>query len=144
MSTSKFTSDLIAPCGMNCGICKQYLARLHGIPKERCKVSHCQGCIPRGKTCYVKRGCQKLLKHQISHCSQCPQMPCAHLARLDKRYRERYGMSMVENLKMLKAVGMDAFLKAQEERHKCPDCGGLVCVHDGKCYVCGYKRNLQK
>jgi hypothetical protein len=66
-------------------------------------------------------------------------MPCAHLARLDKRYRERYGMSMVENLKLLKTQGMDAFLKSQAEKYTCPSCGDVVCVHDGKCYGCGSK-----
>jgi rubrerythrin len=47
-------------------------------------------------------------------------------------------MSMVENLKELKAKGMEEFLKNQEERHRCPNCGDVVCVHDGKCYSCGY------
>jgi uncharacterized protein CbrC (UPF0167 family) len=64
-------------------------------------------------------------------------MPCEKLAHLDKRYRERYGMSMVENLKLLKATGMDEFLKVQAERFRCLSCGGVVCVHDGKCYDCG-------
>jgi rubrerythrin len=49
-------------------------------------------------------------------------------------------MSMVENLKMLKAEGMDEFLKNQEARHRCPTCGDAVSVHDGKCYSCGYMR----
>jgi 2-iminoacetate synthase ThiH len=56
-------------------------------------------------------------------------------------------MSMVENLKELKAKGMDEFLKNQEERHRCPSCGDVVCVHGGKCYSCSYikapiRRNL--
>jgi hypothetical protein len=69
-------------------------------------------------------------------------MPCKKLDRLDKRYRERYGMSMVENLKMLKAKGMDEFLASQTEKHCCPSCGDVVCVHDGKCYSCGYIKCL--
>jgi rubrerythrin len=47
-------------------------------------------------------------------------------------------MSMVENLKLLKAKGMDEFLVSQAEKHRCPSCGDVVCVHDGKCYSCGY------
>ena len=39
------------------------------------------------------------------------------LARLDKRYRERYGMSMVENQKTLKEKGMDEFLKPGRKIH---------------------------
>lgn len=138
MDQNKLVSELIAPCGMNCGICKQYLARLHEVPKARSKVSHCAGCIPRGKNCYVKRGCPKLTKHQIQYCFECAEMPCPHLQRLDKRYRERYNMSMVENLKEIKAKGMEVFLKGQQEKYRCPKCGDVVCVHDGKCYGCGY------
>ena len=67
-------------------------------------------------------------------------MPCANIEHLDKRYRERYGMSMVENLKMLRSKGMEEFLASQEEKHRCPSCGDFICVHDGKCYTCNSKR----
>jgi hypothetical protein len=40
-------------------------------------------------------------------------MPCKNLAHLDKRYRERYDMSMIENLKSINAKGMDGFLAEQ-------------------------------
>ena len=140
MPPNKFTPELIAPCGMNCALCKAYLAYTHGIPEQRGKVTHCAGCLPRAKNCYIKRGCKKLSKHQIQSCHQCATMPCKHLTHLDKRYRERYGMSMVENLKMINANGMDAFLKNQEATHRCPNCGGVVCVHDRNCYSCGQMR----
>ena len=60
------------------------------------------------------------------------------LAHLDRRYRTRYGMSMVENLKTLKEKGMAEFLRLQTEKHTYPVCGDVVSVHDGKCYGCGY------
>jgi hypothetical protein len=140
MATNRFTSDLVAPCGMNCGLCKAYLAYTHGIPMKRGKVTHCAGCLPRAKYCYLKRGCKKLGKNQIQSCSQCDTIPCKQLAHLDKRYRERFSMSMIENLRMIKVEGLDLFLKKQEERYRCPNCGDVVCVHDGKCYSCGYVR----
>ena len=137
----KLTPELIAPCGMNCGLCKAYLAYTHGIPTQRGKVTHCAGCILRAKNCYVKRGCKQLSKNKINYCYQCQDMPCKNLDRLDRRYRERYDMSMVENQKMLKTNGVEAFLAEQAERYRCPNCGAVVSVHDGKCYSCGYKRN---
>jgi hypothetical protein len=135
-----FTSDLIAPCGMNCGICRAYNAYIHDVPTKRGKVTHCKGCLPRAKNCYIKRGCPKLRRHEIESCSQCTTIPCPKLAHLDKRYRERYDMSMVENLKELKDRGMDEFLKSQAAKYLCPSCGGVVCVHDKKCYTCGYTK----
>jgi rubrerythrin len=66
-------------------------------------------------------------------------MPCKNLAHLDKRYREHYGMSMVENQKTLKTKGMEEFLKSQTEKYRCPTCGDVVSVHDNKCYSCDFK-----
>jgi hypothetical protein len=40
---------------------------------------------------------------------------------------------MIENLEFIRDKGMDAFLKEQEEKYKCY-CGGVISVHDGKCY----------
>jgi hypothetical protein len=30
-----------------------------------------------------------------------------------------------------------AFIKRQRREHKCPDCGDVVCVHNGRCRSCG-------
>ena len=141
MEKTKFTPELIAPCGMNCAICKGYIAYTHSIPRVRGKVTYCAGCQSRAKNCYVKGNCKKLIHREIKFCYECGAMPCEKLAHLDNRYRERYGMSMVENLKMLKNKGVDEFLREQALRFRCPTCGDVVCVHDGKCYGCGYKRS---
>ena len=140
---NKFTADLVAPCGINCAICRGYITCKHKIPRVRGKISYCTGCSSRSKNCYIKRNCRKLTKHEIQSCSECDVMPCARLDHLDKRYRERYGMSVVENLKMIKAKGMEEFLKSQEEQYRCPSCGDVVCVHDAKCYSCSYKRTKE-
>ena len=140
MSQIKFTEDLIAPCGMNCGICKVYLAYSHSVPKERGKVSHCSGCRVRGKNCaFIKRDCPRKVGNQIASCAQCPEMPCQQLNHLDEHYQVRYGMSMVENLKEIQVQGVKAFLKSQQAKYRCPSCGDVVSVHDGKCYACGYQ-----
>ena len=136
----KFTPDLIAPCGMNCGICKSYLAYSRGVPAQKGKVSNCVGCRIRSKNCaFIKRDCPKKVGKQLSSCSECGDMPCRRLAHLDQRYQEHYGMSMGENLKEIKDKGMDEFLKDQEVKYRCPKCGDVVSVHDGRCYACGYK-----
>jgi len=66
---------------------------------------------------------------QVQYCFECDAMLCENLNHLDTRYRECYGMSMVENLKMLKAEGMDGFLKNQEARHRCqPAATRFLCM----------------
>ena len=140
MPCTEFTLDLIAPCGMNCGICKAYLAYSRGVPYKKGEVTHCSGCIVRNKNCaFIKRDCKKIGK-QFRFCFECADMPCNNLERIDKRYRERYGMSMVENLRELKEKGAEEFLRVQREKYRCPECGDVVSVHDGKCYACGYVR----
>jgi hypothetical protein len=144
MVSSKFVPDLVAPCVMNCGICRAYNAYIHGVPAKRGKVTHCAGCRPRAKNCYVIRACIKLRKNQIKSCSECDLMPCEKLSHLDKRYREHYDMSMVENLKTIKAKGITEFLTEQAEKYRCPNCEGVVSVHDGKCYSCSYSTKNSK
>jgi len=136
MQKRNFTPELIAPCGMNCGVCKSYLAYSRGVPEKKGKISHCTGCLPRNKNCVLKRGCRKLRRNEIKSCLECDDMPCENLDRLDQRYRRHYGMSMVENLREIKERGMEKFLESQEEKYWCPECGDVVSVHDGKCYTC--------
>ena len=65
-------------------------------------------------------------------------MPCENLnRRLERRYRKRYNMSVVENLKELKEKGIGQFLENQERKYKCSKCGDVISVHDRKCYTCG-------
>ncbi|MCJ7559988.1 DUF3795 domain-containing protein [Candidatus Bathyarchaeota archaeon] len=123
---------------MNCGVCKAYLSYSRGIPKKRGKVTHCSGCLPRNKNCFIKRGCKKLAKNEVKFCFECEDMPCENLDRLDRRYRTRYNMSMVENLKELKENGMKEFLGNQQKKYECQACGDVISVHDRKCYACGH------
>lgn len=142
---NKLTADLIAPCGMNCGICKAYLAYSRGVPCKKGEISRCTGCITRNKNCvFIRRDCEKIRKKQIRFCYECADMPCKQLAKIDEHYRARYGMNMVENQLMIKEKGMDAFLTSQAEKYRCPSCGDLISVHDGKCYACGYQGEKPK
>ncbi len=140
MNPDKFTPELVAPCGMNCGICKAYLAYSRKVPKQRGKVSHCSGCRIREKNCaFIKRDCPKKVGKQLLSCSECDDMPCPRLSHLDQHYQARYSMSMVDNLREIQTLGMDEFLKRQEAKYRCQSCGDVVSVHDGKCYACGHQ-----
>ena len=131
----KYTEDLIAPCGMNCRICLGYFGYLASGKKRKMK---CIGCKPRDKSCaFLKKFCKKLTKKEINYCFECADFPCKHLEKLDSGYRNRYNMSMIENLDYIRDNGIDKFLKRQEEKYKCSECGGVICVHNGKCYSCG-------
>lgn len=60
----------------------------------------------------------------------CENLPCKRLKNLNKRYREKYGMSMIENLRFIKNYGIDKFLEQQSEKYIIKE--GIFCVHDKK------------
>ncbi|MBA4420016.1 MAG: hypothetical protein C0391_02600 [Anaerolinea sp.] len=128
---------LIAPCGMNCGLCVSYLAMKNDLKKQGFQKSYCPGCIPRGKNCaFLKKQCDLLGKGLVRFCYECANFPCHRLKSFDKRYRIKYHMSMVENLEFIKENGMTRFLEKEEEKWRCPECGGTICCHNGLCLTC--------
>ena len=130
----KFSEELIAACGMNCRICIGYFGYTMNGTKRKMK---CIGCRPRDKSCaFLKKYCKKLSKKELDYCYECSDFPCTHLEKIDKLYRERYQMSMIENLKFIQYQGIEKFLKQQEKKYQCPECGGVICVHNGVCYSC--------
>jgi hypothetical protein len=116
---------------------------IHGAYRTRklaSKISHCTSCLERNKNCaFIKRDCAKLRKKLIRFCYECADMPCNNLAKIDKHYRARYGMSMIENQRMIENKGMTTFLKREAETYRCQECGDIASVHDGKCYFCGHQ-----
>lgn len=132
---------LIAPCGMNCGVCVSYLAMKNDLKKQGFNRKYCAGCLPRGKNCtFMKDHCDLLGKGLVRFCYECGDFPCTRLKALDKRYRNKYHMSMIENLEFIKAQGMKLFLEEEEAKWRCPECGDVICCHNGLCLHC----NLDK
>jgi hypothetical protein len=134
---ASFNSTLIAPCGMNCGICHAWL-------REK---KHCPGCrgddagkSPSCVACRIK-GCDATGVHARQFCFECAKFPCARLRQLDKRYRTKYGMSMLENLENIRELGVEEFVAREQARWTCPACGGVSCVHKKNCLYCGRIRS---
>jgi hypothetical protein len=126
--------ELIAPCGMNCGICMAYL-------REKDKCPGCRGSDANKKVtcsrCKIKN-CLTFKKGKTKKfCFECKEYPCKLLNHLDKRYRTKYHMSMIENLDNIKKSGVRAFVRNEEKRWACQKCGGTICIHRGCCPNCG-------
>ena len=127
--------QLIARCGMNCGLCRAYL-------RTR---DHCPGCRGEDKdklrsslSCGIKN-CAMIEAGRSDFCFQCTQYPCLRIKHIDKRYRAKYRMSMIENLANIQKIGLDAFVENEKVRWRCQKCGGVICVHQGCCAQCGEK-----
>jgi hypothetical protein len=129
--------ELIAPCGMNCGICKYHYREKNTCPG--CRELDKKTAITRFR-CIV-RECEILKDRKWKYCSdKCDNYPCKRLKALDKRYSNKYHMSMLENLKLINEKGVDALLKKEKSKWKCPKCANIVTCHGGMCLTCSFEK----
>ncbi len=127
-------TKLIAPCGMNCRLCRAFIRDKNICPgcrgDDRLKHEYCV-------TCKIKT-CEEAKRGNFKYCFACSQYPCKRLRHMDKRYRSRYGMSVIGNLNEIQELGIRRFVRNQKEKWICPECGHLLCVHKPECISCGY------
>jgi hypothetical protein len=130
--------ELIAPCGMNCAICSGYLAFRNDVKSKGIRMPYCSGCRARDKQCaFLKKKCHLLLSGQVQYCYECQDFPCERLRHIDKRYQALFRMSLIENLEYIREKGIRQFLEKEEEKWRCPECGAVICCHNGICFSCG-------
>jgi len=72
------------------------------------------------------------------YCFSCDGFPCERLRHLDRRYRTKYRMSMIDNLRHIEKHGVREFIRNEKKRWACSACGRLVCVHKPECPSCGH------
>ena len=133
--SNPISEQLIAPCGMNCAICSRYLAYINNL-----KRSQCVGCRPSKERCtYLFDKCtgvNSTSQDNAVFCFECDQYPCKHIDRMDDRYRKNYMMSVKDNLDFIKKRGVGKFIDEQYKKYRCPQCGGLISIHNKKCFQC--------
>ena len=129
----KIEADMIARCGMNCMVCYKHC--YHKKPcagclnSDRGKPEHCRKC--RIKDCAAGKN--------ITYCYECADFPCKQIKSLEKSYNSRYHASLLENSNDVKEHGMKALLEKHRRKYKCPDCGGIISLHDAECSECQHK-----
>ena len=142
--TYPFSEELIAPCGMNCAICSRYLAYVNDLKRPQCI-----GCRPGNMRCtYLFKKCTGINnnpKGKTVFCIECNQYPCRQINRMDDRYKNNYKMSVKENLEFIKEMGICKFIQEQFNKYSCENCGGLISIHNRKCFKCDtIKRLVEK
>lgn len=115
-------TELVAPCGIDCGICelfladknpqiKQYLISV-GIPES---VMPCPGCKASAGHCPIHPGecatyaCSKQKK--VDSCSECSQFPCEYLTPAAAGADKLPHNLKVYNLSIIKRDGPEAFTR---------------------------------
>jgi hypothetical protein len=125
-------AELIAPCGINCGVCLGYLREKNHCPG--CRVEQDNKAVSVLKCIIIN--CEVIKHNESGFCFECDRYPCRRLKALDKRYRTRYRTSLLDNLEFIRRRGLAAFIEKEKVRWRCPVCGGTICIHRDYCYDC--------
>ena len=136
MKSNLFTAAMVAPCGLDCSLCKRALA----------ETDPCPGCHGpdenKPEFCSRKCGiilCRKRLENGYTFCDECPDYPCEYVREKETRYTSKYPLyeSPAENLRDIRKFGLECFLENQRSKWTCGECGEAVPVHTGICTGCG-------
>lgn len=127
---------LIAPCGINCRLCRAYVRVGKSIPCPGCRgdnIYKSRSCV----TCKINN-CKENMGGKLRYCFECELFPCTRLTHLDKRYKAKYGTSPIENLQSIKEIGIRNFVRNENKKWICPECGMMICMHIPNGLSCGY------
>lgn len=137
-----FKKEMIAPCGLNCSVCREALR----------EEKPCAGCLGPNET--KSEYCGSLCKIAFCevrktlaepYCDRCPQYPCREVVDKEIWYANTYPMveSLMGNLALIRKEGMEKFLEMETERWTCAACGGVICVHTGICSGCNKQYSVR-
>lgn len=123
---SKERMDLVAPCGMDCGICELYTCRtnvrlfsaltLRGIPEEKIP---CEGCRSVEGNCpVIPEKCETfkcVQEKKVEFCYECSDFPCEKLQPSSKRADVLPHNMKVFNLCTIRRDGVERFTEKSSE-----------------------------
>lgn len=130
-----------AYCGLYCGACCSMITheKQRGdnsalqcvtddkeLPCEGCRAQYQQNCE------FVR--CNKA--HGTESCAFCPEFPCEMLVKFQNDEWEHH-QKVLDNLRRIREIGVEAWLAEQKEYWKCPACGFRTQWYQKKCTNCG-------
>lgn len=125
--------EIVGVCGLFCGTCPSFA---DGI---------CGGCLSdnvSGECAECKHGFRECAKeHKVVRCNECVDFPCQRL----HDFRDVHvvdGIShhehILEYVARQREIGIEAWVKEQEESNACPVCKTLMIWCERKCRKCGH------
>jgi hypothetical protein len=130
--------ELAGICGLYCGACPVYraykdkdrtlLQKLAAAGNILVEKIACDGCLSHNYRLYLPpdssdcefRKCAK--EHNVTWCFECNEFPCKKLRDFARDGRAHH-TAVIDNLKEMKSLGVEEWLKVQEKRWRCPNCG---------------------
>lgn len=159
---------LAAACGTFCGACPAYIAKhsddevikmklqkrlSSGPPKAQKGIPDpgwmdgllCDGCLSSGvlaahcQKCAIRNCAAK--KQNDSRCSYCEELPCYRITNLINMGGYLHRKEYLPNLIKIREMGVQEWVKYEEERWRCPKCGLPMSWYDAECSGCGEPRS---
>ena len=146
---------VVGICGLYCGACPIYLASRENDKEELRKISesrgipleevYCDGCLSNRlfEACInCRHGFRRCAaEKKITWCFECPDFPCQRLE-LFKDIHIVNGIShhesVIKDLRYMKEWGIKRFVKEQEQKTRCPQCGKRLYWYLKECPMCHY------
>jgi hypothetical protein len=161
---SKAKVHLAAACGTYCGACQAYLAKqgdkeqnkmrlqkrstktMKGVPPSNWMDGLlCDGCLSGGRLAPHCQMCDirlhALNTQNNSRCSDCEELPCYRIKNLIDMGRYLHREEYLPNLKKIREMGVQEWVKYEEERWRCPRCSLTMSWYDAECAGCGEPRS---
>jgi hypothetical protein len=138
--------ELVAPCGLYCGVCGIYCATESGdqpLKEKQAKANgdtpdkiNCRGCLSDSVYWYcavcVIKSCTK--EKGYSGCHQCESFPCD---KIDNFPVPEGKKNILRAIPIWKELGTEAFIKGEEKLFACDNCGTKLFCGARKCRQCG-------
>jgi hypothetical protein len=161
----KGKEHLAAACGTYCGACPAYIAK-HGTDEQKQLIQKkksafglgippsnwmdgllCDGCLSGGQLAAHCQRCNIRLcaanKQNDSRCSDCEELPCYRITNLINMGGYLHRKEYLPNLEKIREMGVQKWVKKEEERWRCPKCGMPMSWYDTGCAGCGEPRSKE-
>jgi len=137
--------DLLAPCGLYCGVCAIYMAHRDNNVKFKERLSpvygvsvedlHCRGCLSDDvfkycRVCPIKR-CT--VEKGLEGCHRCEEFPCGLIDDFPLPVGRKVILRAIPERREL---GTKRWVEAELERYRCPECGYPLFRGAGRCRNC--------
>jgi hypothetical protein len=141
--------ELLAPCGLYCGVCSIYMAHRDNNIKFKEKLLPvykafardtsdiaCTGCLSDGivfpvcRVCAIKK-CNR--ERGFEGCHECNDFPCKFI----ENFPIRVGKKVIQRaIPFWRERGTEKFVEEEEKRYHCPGCNNPLFRGAKRCNKC--------
>jgi hypothetical protein len=137
--------ELLAPCGLYCGVCGVLMAHRNDNQKFKERLSAlyacspeeiaCEGCLSDKRFKYCRqcpiRSCAQ--EKNYEGCHQCGDFPCSFIADFPLPVGKKV---ILRAIPAWRELGAEKWVQEEEQRYHCPHCGNALFRGAKRCRTC--------